>query len=95
MAHNEELMAQQDELEFQQAELEQALETMQAREQQLKRRNDFINGLSNSLDKQEVLNSIVMHMARVMEADRGMIVLMNDEKRMPHSDCRNTGLNNF
>ncbi|NNU95289.1 ATP-binding protein [Anoxybacillus sp. EFIL] len=80
MAHNEELMAQQDELEFQQAELEQALETMQAREQQLKRRNDFINGLSNSLDKQEVLNSIVMHMARVMEADRGMIVLMNDEK---------------
>lgn len=80
MAHNEELMAQQDELEFQQAELEQALETMQAREQQLKRRNDFINGLSNSLDKQEVLNSIVIHMARVMEADRGMIVLMNDEK---------------
>ncbi|EPZ38989.1 Hybrid signal transduction histidine kinase [Anoxybacillus ayderensis] len=80
MAHNEELMAQQDELEFQQAELEQALETMQAREQQLKRRNDFIHGLSNSLDKQEVLNSIVMHMARVMEADRGMIVLMNDEK---------------
>ncbi|MCQ5365681.1 ATP-binding protein [Anoxybacillus salavatliensis] len=80
MAHNEELLAQQDELEVQQAELEQALETMQAREKELKRHNEFVHGLSNSLDKQDVLQSIVFHMARIMEADRGMIVLMNDEK---------------
>lgn len=80
MAHNEELLAQQDELEVQQAELEQALETMQEREKELKRHNEFVHGLSNSLDKQDVLQSIVFHMARIMEADRGMIVLMNDEK---------------
>ena len=80
MAHNEELLAQQDELEVQQAELEQALEAMQAREKELKRHNEFVHGLSNSLDKQDVLQSIVFHMARIMEADRGMIVLMNDEK---------------
>ncbi|MBW7651057.1 ATP-binding protein [Anoxybacillus sp. ST4] len=80
MAHNEELLAQQDELELQQTELEQALEAMQARERELKRYNDFIQSLSNSLDRQDVLQSIVFHMARIMEADRGMIVLMNDEK---------------
>ncbi|AKS37859.1 histidine kinase [Anoxybacillus gonensis] len=80
MAHNEELLAQQDELEVQQAELEQALETMQAREKELKRHNEFVHGLSSSLDKQDVLQSIVFHMARIMEADRGVIVLMNDEK---------------
>ncbi|KIQ94247.1 Aerobic respiration control sensor protein ArcB [Anoxybacillus thermarum] len=80
MAHNEELLAQQDELEVQQAELEQALEAMQARERELERYNDFIQGLSNSLDRQEVLHSIVFNMARVMEADRGMIVLMNEQK---------------
>lgn len=80
VAQNEELLAQQDELESQQAELEQALETMQRREEELKRRNEFINGLSNSLDKQEVLDSIVCNMCKVMDADRGMIVLLNDEK---------------
>ncbi|MCZ0754279.1 ATP-binding protein [Anoxybacillus sp. J5B_2022] len=80
VAQNEELLAQQDELESQQAELEQALEMMQLREQELKRRNDFINGLSNSLKKQEVLDSIVCNMCKVMDADRGMIVLLNEQK---------------
>ncbi|MBB6175985.1 signal transduction histidine kinase/ActR/RegA family two-component response regulator [Anoxybacillus tengchongensis] len=95
MAHNEELLAQQDELEVQQAELEQALETMQAREKELKRRNDFINGLSNSLDKQEVLKNIVCNMARVMEADRGMIVLMNDEKTHASFGLSEEGVHQF
>ncbi|ANB61245.1 ATP-binding protein [Anoxybacteroides amylolyticum] len=80
VAQNEELIAQQDELESQQAELEQALEAMQLREQELKRRNDFIKGLSSSLHKQEVLDSIVYNLCKVMDADRGIIVLLNEEK---------------
>ena len=43
----------------------------------LKRRNDLMNSLSNSLDKQEVLNSIVENICRIMNADRGIIALID------------------
>ncbi len=80
VAQNEELTAQQKELESQQVELEQALEMMELREKELERRNELINGLSNSLDKQEVLDSIVRNMCKIMNADRGIIVLFNEQK---------------
>jgi signal transduction histidine kinase/ActR/RegA family two-component response regulator len=80
LAQNEELVAQQDELESQQSELEHLLSITKNRESQLERRNEFIRGISSSLNKQEVLESIVKSMSHVMDATRGMIVLMNDQK---------------
>lgn len=49
LAQNEELLAQQDELQAQRVELENALGTMQSNERKLERRNELINGISNSL----------------------------------------------
>ncbi|MGG3912587.1 ATP-binding protein [Rossellomorea vietnamensis] len=80
LAQNEELQAQQDELESQQSELEHLLNMTKNRESQLERRNEFIHGISSSLNKQEVLESIVRSMSHVMGASRGMIVLMDDQK---------------
>lgn len=82
-AQNEELLAQQDELQAQQNELEEALETMQKRELDLKRRNDLVKGLANTLDKQKVLKSIVETMCEVIGADKGLIVLLS--RGLPHS----------
>ncbi|MCR8847793.1 ATP-binding protein [Rossellomorea sp. SC111] len=80
LAQNEELQAQQDELESQQSELEHLLNMTKNRESQLERRNEFIHGISSSLNKQEVLESIVKSMSHVMGASRGMIVLMDEQK---------------
>jgi signal transduction histidine kinase/CheY-like chemotaxis protein/CHASE3 domain sensor protein len=80
LAHNEELVAQQDELELQQSKLEHLLNVAKSREQQLERRNKFINGISHSLNKQEVLDSIVQTMCGVIDASRGMIVLLDEHK---------------
>lgn len=78
-AQNEELLAQQDELQSQQIELERAIFTMQHRELELERRNQLINGLANSLDKQQVLQSIVENMCKLIEADCGVIALLNSK----------------
>ncbi|WP_404354764.1 response regulator [Cytobacillus firmus] len=80
LAQNEELLAQQDELQAQREELEEALGTMQSNERKLERRNDLINGISNSLQKQEVLESIVMNMSYVIEADCGLIVMLENNE---------------
>lgn len=87
-AQNEELLAQQDELQVQQSELENALSIMKEREYALKRRNDLINGMANSLDKQQVLKSIVQNMCKVINADRGIILLFNKKR-----DYASFGLN--
>ncbi|WP_264737599.1 ATP-binding protein [Cytobacillus firmus] len=80
LAQNEELLAQQDELQAQREELEEALGTMKSNERKLERRNDLINGISNSLQKQEVLESIVMNMSYVIEADCGLIVMLENNE---------------
>ncbi|WP_243387325.1 ATP-binding protein [Bacillus kexueae] len=95
VAQNEELQAQQDELEYQQDELESLLEKMKLREKQLEHRNQFIHGISNSLDKHEVLNSIVKSMALVMNAVRGMIVLVNDRQTYASFGLSEHGVKQF
>lgn len=79
LAQNEELVAQQDELQAQQIELESMLEAVQENERKLERRNRLTNDISNSLQKEEVLESIVSNMCDVLEVDRGMIVMLNEE----------------
>ncbi|PLT35157.1 histidine kinase [Bacillus sp. V5-8f] len=78
MAQNEELMAQQDELQAGQLELEDALDVLKENEKTLSRRNELINGISNTLDKDELLRTIVESMCKIISADKGIIVLMND-----------------
>ncbi|QOR68884.1 response regulator [Cytobacillus suaedae] len=78
-SQNEELQAQQDELQSQQIELERAISIMQHRELELERRNELIRGLANSLDKHHVLNSIVENMCKLIEADCGVIALLNSK----------------
>jgi PAS domain S-box-containing protein len=76
-AQNEELLAQQDELQAQQSELEEALKMMQSKELDLKRRNELVKGIANSLDKNKVLASIVKTMSSVIGADKGIILLLD------------------
>ncbi|KWW22583.1 hypothetical protein AS888_12205 [Peribacillus simplex] len=79
MAHNEELLAQQDELQAQQNELQVTLGIIRDNEQKLTRRNELINGISSTLDKNEVLKSIVFNMSKIISADRGMIALVHED----------------
>ena len=84
LAQNEELIAQHDELQAQQEELiaqndelEHAVDLIQANEATLQRRNDLLNCLSNSFDKQVVLKGIVENICRIKKADRGIIALID------------------
>jgi signal transduction histidine kinase/CheY-like chemotaxis protein len=79
LAHNEELIAQQDELQAQQNEIQATLGMLTENEQKLTRRNELINGISTSLDKEEVLQSIVVSMCKVIRADRGMITFLRED----------------
>lgn len=79
LAQNEELYAQQDELHAQQIELQEALETVKASEQKLNSRNELINKIANSLDKQEILESAVMNMCSIIEAERGIISFIHTD----------------
>lgn len=79
LAQNEELQAQQDELQAQQAELQEALIKTEANEHYLEKRNALIQSLTNTLDKRELLQSIVKNTVEVTGTDKGVIVLLNGE----------------
>lgn len=79
VAHNEELIAQQDELQAQQQELQSTLEVLTYNQKRLRRINELINGISSSLDKREVLQSIVENMCKVTGADKGVITFLYEE----------------
>ncbi|MFS0918930.1 ATP-binding protein [Brevibacillus sp. 179-C 1.1 NHS] len=80
MAQNEELQAQQDELMMQQEELQEALGKMEENERYLEKKNRFILSLSNTLDKSELLSSIIRNITEVMDADKGVIVMLNADR---------------
>ncbi len=79
LAQNEELIAQQEELQAQQEELQSTLVVLTENEQKLMRRNELINGISSSLDKEEVLQSIVKSMCKVTGSDQGIIISLHEE----------------
>lgn len=79
MAQNEELQAQQDELMMQQEELQRALAKMEENESYLEKRNKLVQALANTLDKNELLTSIIRNTTEVMDADKGVAVLLNGE----------------
>jgi len=80
VAQNEELQAQQDELQAQQEELTAALRQMEENERYLERQNRLIQSLANTLDKRELLQSIVRGMAELTGSDKGIIKLINENK---------------
>jgi signal transduction histidine kinase len=79
LAQNEELVAQQDELHAQQLELQEALEIVKGNELKLNSRNELVNKIANSLDKQEVLESVVMNMCPIIGAEKGIIAFIDDD----------------
>ncbi|MGM0844816.1 MAG: ATP-binding protein [Bacillota bacterium] len=93
--NNDELSEQQEELQAQQFELENLLGQMENRENQLRHRNELSNSLSNSLDKQEVLNSIVRGFSGILHADRGIVVLLDSEKNFSKWGVSDEGARQF
>ncbi|MEH7223709.1 ATP-binding protein [Bacillus sp. JJ1566] len=79
VAQNEELLAQQEELQAQQEELNSTLEFLTENQQVMKTRNDLINGISSSLIKKEVLQSIVNSMAKLTKSDKGIITYLHED----------------
>lgn len=77
VAQNEELIAQQDELQMQQEELQEALVKAEDSRKLLRRRNALVQSLANTLDKRELLESIVRHMVEITSSDKGIILLYN------------------
>ncbi|MGG1636570.1 ATP-binding protein [Paenibacillus sp. NRS-1760] len=89
LAQNEELIAQQDELQAQQEELQIAVGVMEQNEKYLEKRNQLVQSLSNTLDKQELLQSIISNIVAITDSDKGLIVMMNREH-----DCASVGISN-
>ncbi|WP_409299861.1 ATP-binding protein [Peribacillus sp. SCS-155] len=79
LAQNEELIAHQDELHAQHLELEHTLDILRENEIKLSHRNALINGISNSLDKNEILDTIVVNMCKIINADKGIISLVDED----------------
>ncbi len=77
VAQNEELLAQQDELQMQQEELQDALMQTEETSQLLQKRNQLVQALANTLDKQELLSSIIRGITDMTKSDKGMILRMN------------------
>ncbi|WP_438348130.1 ATP-binding protein [Paenibacillus sp. FA6] len=78
LAQNEELQSQQDELETQQDELQKALSKMEENEVYLNKRNVLNQSLSNTLDKRELLDSIIRNVVEITQTDKGVLLLMNE-----------------
>lgn len=75
VAQNEELIAQQDELHMQQDELTKTIANLEDKEHILQQQNHFINSISNTLDRNELLNSVIHSVIEIMHADKGLLLL--------------------
>ena len=80
LAQNEELLSQQDELEAQHNEIQDALIKMEQNEVYLNKRNLLTQSLSNTLDRKELLNSIIRNVVEITMTDKGIIILMNESQ---------------
>ena len=80
---NDELLAQQEELIMQQDELHTALMKMEENEGILQATNHLNASLVNTLDRDELLESIIQNLVVIQQADKGAIVLL--EPGYPHA----------
>jgi signal transduction histidine kinase/CheY-like chemotaxis protein/HAMP domain-containing protein len=94
LSQNEELLTHQDELQYQKIELEETLATLKNNEWKLKKRNEMINKISSSLNKQDVLDSIVINMCKIIEADCGMMILLKEGSQSAYG-VSSSGMDQF
>lgn len=94
VAHNEELIAQQEELQAQQEELQSLLVNISENKQKLLLRNKLINSISTSLNKDEVLHSIVRSMCNITRSEKGIIAILED-KAIASYGISNAGIKQF
>jgi signal transduction histidine kinase/CheY-like chemotaxis protein/HAMP domain-containing protein len=80
LAQNEELQAQQEELEAQQEELQQAFDKLQENEMYLNKRNLLTQSLTNTLDKEVLLESIIRNVVEITQSDKGILLLMTESE---------------
>ncbi|HZG72337.1 MAG TPA: ATP-binding protein [Chondromyces sp.] len=78
------MIIQQEELNNQKERLQDALEKAKENEELLIRRNQFINGLINTLDKQELLENIIDSMVHFTKATKGIIALLDENKSVAY-----------
>ncbi|MGZ4162754.1 MAG: ATP-binding protein [Tumebacillaceae bacterium] len=83
MEANEELQAQQEELISQQDELYTTLMKVQENESILEAQNLLNTSLVNTLDRDELLHSIIKNVREIMHSDKGAIVLLQED--LPHA----------
>lgn len=77
---NEELQAQQEELEVQQEDLMEALDKMERSESNLRKRNMLAQSLTNTLEQEQLLQTIVASFAGLFKADKGTLVILNEQR---------------
>ncbi|MED2085175.1 ATP-binding protein [Brevibacillus formosus] len=74
------IQAKEEVLMAQNEELQEALGKMEENERYLEKKNRFILSLANTLDKSELLSSIIRNITEVMDADKGVIVMLNTDR---------------
>ncbi|WP_270180797.1 ATP-binding protein [Alkalihalobacillus sp. CinArs1] len=77
---NEALLKQREELKVNKEELEQSVKTMNYQTKVLQHRNQLNRALASTLSKTDLLQSIISNLIEILNADRGLIVLLNQNK---------------
>ena len=80
MTTNEALVKQSEELKGSKSELEQNVRTMNLQKQTLEHRNELNHSLASTLNKNELLKSIITNMIQILHSDKGVIVLLNQSR---------------
>ncbi|MBN8210233.1 response regulator [Bacillus sp. NTK071] len=77
---NEALVKQSDELKSSKGELEQNVREMNVQKLVLEHRNELNRSLASTLNKNELLQSIITNMIRILNSDKGLIVMLNQSR---------------
>ncbi|WP_053216281.1 ATP-binding protein [Guptibacillus hwajinpoensis] len=74
---NEALVKQSEELKGSKSELEQNVQEMNVQKLVLEHRNELNRSLASTLNKNELLQSIITNMIYILNSDKGLVVMMN------------------
>mgnify|MGYP005829557087 CR=1 FL=1 len=90
LAQQDELHAQQDELQAQQVQLEDNISIIEESNEQLEVRNKFIHDMSETLSRERLLENVVRNMGKILGAKVGIMMMLNDKKRLLLLVCQRT-----
>ncbi|MFK3961550.1 ATP-binding protein [Guptibacillus hwajinpoensis] len=80
IASNETLLEQSEELQSSKNTLEENVKVMNVQKQVLEHRNELNRSLASTLNKNELLQSIITNMIHILSSDKGIIVMLNQGK---------------